>query len=232
MKLSESTLKILKNFSEINNSIFIRKNSTIVTVDPQLRIVADADIEQKFEKDFAIYNLSEFLAVNSAQQNSTLLFEDDRVIFSNTSSGSTLDYFYSDPTNVQDALPTRNKIPSVFDDTNIVMRFTLSEADLKTLRVNASLLSLTHITFIGNTGVSSESQYQVRVEVKDLSTKSTQNKFTLNVENGSSTEDAKFSMLFENLKIIPDSYDVSLSPTVAHFVGKNTGVQYWIVLEA
>lgn len=230
MKLGENTLKILKNFSEINNSIYIRSNSSLVTVDPQLRIVADADLEQKFEKDFAIYNLSEFLAVNSAQQNSLLSFENDRVVFSNVNSGSTLDYFYSDPTNVQDAMPTRNKIPSVFDETTIVMRFSLSEADLKTLRVNASLLSLTHITFIGRT--LSGNPDQVRVEVQDLSTKSTQNKFTLNVENGISSEDANFSMLFENLKIIPDSYDVELSPTVAHFTAKNVGVQYWIVMEA
>lgn len=230
MKLGENTLKILKNFSEINNSIYIRKNSSLVTVDPQLRIVADADLEQKFEKDFAIYNLGEFLAVNSAQPNSSLIFEDDRVVFSNKSSGSTLEYFYSDPTNVQDALPTRNKIPTVFDDTTIVMRFSLSESDLKTMRVNASLLSLTHITFIGHE--LGDSPYRVTLEVQDLSTKSTQNKFTLGLENAQATKDIRCSMLFENLKIISDSYDVALSPTVAHFVGKNTGVQYWIVLEA
>lgn len=230
MKLTDSTLKILKNFSEINNSIYIRKNSPLVTVDPQLRIVADANLTEPFEKDFAIYNLSEFLAVNSAQQNATLQFEDDRVVFLNGNSGSTLEYFYSDPTNVQDAMPTRNKIPSVFDESSIVMRFSLSEADLKTLRVNASLLSLTHITFIGRTP--SESSNQVRVEVQDLSTKSTQNKFTLHVENSTSTEDANFSMLFENLKIVPDSYDVEISPTVAHFTAKTSGVQYWVVMEA
>lgn len=230
MKLGENTLKILKNFSEINNSIYIRNNSSLVTVDPQLRIVADADLEQKFEKDFAIYNLSEFLAVNSVQQNSSLFFEDDRVVFSNATSGSTLDYFYSDPTNVQDAMPTRNKIPSVFDESSIVMRFVLSESDLKTLRVNASLLSFTHIAFIGRTP--SEAPHQVRVEVQDLSTKSTQNKFTLNVENASASEDVSCTMLFENLKIIPDSYDVEISPTVAHFTARNVGVQYWIVMEA
>jgi len=110
------------------------------------------------------------------------------------------------------------------------MRFSLSEADLKTLRVNASLLSLTHITFIGE--ASMESSNRVRVEVQDLSTKSTQNKFTLRVDNSTSTEDASFSMLFENLKILPDSYDVEISPTVAHFTSKTTGVQYWVVMEA
>jgi hypothetical protein len=226
MKLTENALKVLKNFSEINNSIFIRKNSSLVTVDPQLRIVADAHLEQPFEKDFAIYNLSEFLAVNSAQQNSSLIFEDDRVVFSNESSSSTLDYFYSDPTNVQDAMPTRNKIPAVFHEDSIVHRFTISESNLKAIRLNASLLSLTHISFIGG-------QDSVKIVVRDLASKSTQNKYTLSLQSKASGDfEQTFNMLFENLKIMSDTYDVELSPTVAHFVGKNTGVQYWVVMEA
>jgi hypothetical protein len=226
MKLSESTLKILKNFSEINNSIFIRKNSSLVTVDPQLRIVADAEINEPFEKDFAIYNLAEFLAVNSAQQNSSLIFEDDRVLFSNESSSSTLEYFYSDPTNVQDALPTRNKIPSVFHEDSIVHKFTLSESNLKAIRQNASLLALTHISFIGE-------QDAVKLVVRDLSSRSTQNKYTLTLSSETNGNfEQSFNMLFENLKIISDTYDVQLSPTVAHFTGKNTGIQYWVVMEA
>jgi hypothetical protein len=226
MKLTENTLKILKNFSEINNSIFIRKNSSLVTVDPQLRIVADAELELQFEKDFAIYNLGEFLSVNSAQQNSSLTFEDDRVVFSNESSSSTLDYFYSDPTNVQDAMPTRNKIPMVFHEDSIVHRFTINESNLKAIRLNASLLSLTHISFIG-------AQDSIKIVVRDLASKSTQNKYTLSLESKTNGEcEQTFNMLFENLKIVSDTYDVELSPAVAHFVGKNTGVQYWVVMEA
>lgn len=226
MKLSENTLKILKNFSEINNSIFIRKDSSLVTVDPQLRIVADASLEEPFQKDFAIYNLSEFLAVNSAQQNSSLIFEDDKVVFSNESSSSTLDYFYSDPTNVQDAMPTRNKIPSVFHEDFIVHRFTLSESNLKAIRLNASLLSLTHISFIGHSN-------SVKLVIRDLASKSTQNKYTISLESKSQGDcEQTFNMLFENLKIISDTYEVELSPTVAHFTGKNTGIQYWVVMEA
>jgi hypothetical protein len=226
MKLSDTTLKILKNFSEINNSIFIRKHSSLVTVDPQLRIVADAELDVPFEKDFAIYNLGEFLAVNSAQQNSSLIFEDDKVVFSNEASSSTLDYFYSDPTNVQDAMPTRNKIPTVFHEDSIVHRFTVTESDLKSIRLSASLLSLTHISFIG-------SQDSIKIVVRDLASKSTQNKYTVTLSSKTRGEfDQTFNMLFENLKIISDTYDVELSPSVAHFIGKNTGVQYWVVMEA
>jgi hypothetical protein len=31
---------------------------------------------------------------------------------------------------------------------------------------------------------------------------------------------------------LPDTYNVEVTPRVAHFVGTTTGVQYWIVMEA
>lgn len=226
MKLSEKTLKVLKNFSEINNTIYIRSGSNLVTVDPQLRIVADVGLEETFPQDFAMYNLSEFLGVNSAQDGCELDFESDRIVFKSDSSKSRLEYFYSDPTTVQDAMPTRNKIPTVFSDNSIVHRFTISDSQLKSIRLNASLLSLTHITFVG-------SESSIQMIVRDLSSRSTQNKYTISLDSTSSGEyEQEFNMLFENLKIIPDSYSVELSPSVAHFTGVNSGIEYWIVLEA
>lgn len=222
MKLSTDTLKILKNFSEINNTIYIRQGKSLVTVDAQKRIVADASIEETLPQDFAIYNLNEFLGVSSAHESSDVDFKSDKVVFNGKKHN--LEYFYSDPSAVQDAIPTRKKIPSVFNEDSIVHKFTLTDEDLKALRQNASLLSLTHVSFVGEDG-------SVKVVVHDLSSRSSQNKFTLSVDGDSKKSDT-FNMLFENLKVLPDSYDVEVSPTVAHFVGKTTGVQYWIVMEA
>ena len=221
MKLSNSTLKILRNFSDINNTILIRKGKSIVTVDPQKRIVADANIHESLPQDFAIYDLNKFLGVNSIWENSDLNFETDKVVFKKDS--RFLDYFYSDPTVVQDAEPVRQKIPTVFNEDSIVQKFSLSEDDLKLLRQNASLLSFTHVSFVSDSD-------GMRVVSQDISTP-THGKFNLQV-SGESKESGSYNMLFENLKILPDSYDVEVSPTVAHFVGKTTGVQYWIVMEA
>ena len=221
MRLSNSTLKILRNFSDINNTILIRKGNSLVTVDPQKRIVADANINESLPQDFAIYDINKFLGVNSIWENSDLDFKQDKVVFNRES--RFLDYFYYDPTVVQDAEPTRQKIPTVFNEDSIVKKFTINEDDLKMLRQNASLLALTHITF-------SSDDSSIKVIGQDLSTPS-QGKFTLNV-SGECKSSGSFNMLFENLKILPDSYDVEVSPTVAHFIGKTTGVQYWIVMEA
>lgn len=225
MKLSPDTLKILRNFSDINNTIFIRKGNSVVTVDPQKRIVADANIQEAFPQDFAIYDLPKFLGVNSSWENSDLDFSShkDRVVFKHSSKPHSLDYFFADPSVVQDAAPTRKKIPSVFDENSIVQKFSIDEEDLKCLRQNASLLGLTHISFVSDDS-------GVKVIARDISN-DTQGKVTLDV-GGSSKAETTHTMLFENLKILSDSYEVEVSPTVAHFTGKNTGVQYWIVMEA
>ncbi|CAB4141198.1 sliding clamp [uncultured Caudovirales phage] len=224
MKLSSNTLKVLKNFSEINNTIYIRKDSPLLTVDAQKRIVADVTLETAFPETFAIYNLNEFLAVNSAQDNAELTFEGDKIVFVGSGGKGRLEYFYSDPSTVQDPMNTRKKIPTVFYEDSVVMRFTLSDEELRCMRQNASLLSLTHISFVGEDN-------SVKVVIQDLSSRSSQNKFTLNVD-GTATQNDTYNMLFENLKVLPDSYDVGVSPTVAHFKGKTTGAEYWIVMEA
>lgn len=224
MKLSANTLTVLKNFSKINNTILIRKGASLITVDMQKQIVADAKLQDSFPQDFAIYNLAEFLGVNSVHENSELDFQSEKVVFLGQTGKDRLEYFYSDASVVQDALPTWKKIPSVFDEASIVHRFTLSHDGLSALERHASLLSLTHLSFVGEDGV-------VQVVVHDKESRSTQNKFTLNVD-GFSSRSETYSMRFQNLRVLPDSYDVEVSPTIAHFVGKTNGVQYWIVMEA
>lgn len=222
MKLSPDTIKILRNFSDINNTIFIRRGNSIVTVDPAKRIVADAKITEPFPKDFAIYDLNEFLGVNSLWENPDLEFESSKVILK--SANRSIDYFYADPSVVQDATPTRKKIPSVFDETKIIQRLTLTEDDMKSLRQASSVLSLTHISFV------SDDSGNIQVVGHDLSN-DTRGKVTLSVD-GSSTTKSSNSMLFENLKVLADAYDVEVSENVAHFIGKSTGVEYWIVMES
>jgi hypothetical protein len=61
MKLSESTIVILKNFSSINQSIFIKKGSKLRTMSVMRNILAEANVSEIFPKDFAIYDLNQFL---------------------------------------------------------------------------------------------------------------------------------------------------------------------------
>ena len=78
MKLSKSTLDILKNFSNINQSICFKKGTELSTLSIQKNILSRAEVEETFPKNFAIYDLSEFLS-------GLTLFEDPEFDFSNDS---------------------------------------------------------------------------------------------------------------------------------------------------
>ncbi len=61
MNISTDTLAILKNFSEINQNILFRPGSTINTISQAKNILAQANISEKFDKEFGVYDLPEFL---------------------------------------------------------------------------------------------------------------------------------------------------------------------------
>ena len=58
MKLSDSTLAVLKNFAGINNSILVKKGNQLRTISVAKNILAEAEIPEDFPRDVAIYDLS------------------------------------------------------------------------------------------------------------------------------------------------------------------------------
>ena len=65
MKISKRTLGILKNFATINQSIVISEGNTIETISNVKDIYAKATVDETFDKEFAIYDLNEFLGTVS-----------------------------------------------------------------------------------------------------------------------------------------------------------------------
>ncbi|QPI17998.1 sliding clamp DNA polymerase [Pectobacterium phage POP12] len=63
MKLSKQTLDILKNFSQVNPSIFLKKGSFIMTKSINGVTYAEATISDIIDSDFGIYDLNSFLNV-------------------------------------------------------------------------------------------------------------------------------------------------------------------------
>ena len=88
MELSENTLQILRNFSGINQNLLIKSGSNIKTISEARNVVATADVTENFEKDFGIYDLSEFIGVMGLVDTPTLKFEDDFVTVSDSSGRS------------------------------------------------------------------------------------------------------------------------------------------------
>ena len=72
MKLSDSTLTLLKNFSNINQSILFKQGKSLRTISVMKNILAEATINEELPKDFGIYDLTQFLNGLSLHNNCLL----------------------------------------------------------------------------------------------------------------------------------------------------------------
>ena len=83
MKLSESTINVLKNFSNINSGMLIKSGNVIRTISKQQNVLGKATVTESFDSDFVIYDLNRFLglvgsltdpeiAINGAAKNLTI----------------------------------------------------------------------------------------------------------------------------------------------------------------
>ena len=61
MKISDNTISILRNFSDINANILFKPGKKLSTVSTMKNIMAEADVEDEFETEFGVYDLPEFL---------------------------------------------------------------------------------------------------------------------------------------------------------------------------
>ena len=141
MKISTKTLDVLKNFSEINQSILIKKGSTIKTVSIQQNILAHAKVEESFPQDFAIYQLNEFIGVLTTMNNPDLTFHDKYVMLSQEN-GACTKYFYAEPSVV---VSPKREINMPSKDIN----FTLLEKQYNDLLKMSSILQLNDICLKG-----------------------------------------------------------------------------------
>ena len=96
MKLSDNALAILKNFAGINNSILVKQGNKLRTISVAKNILAEAEIKEEFPRDFAIYDLNQFLNGLSLHQDPDLDFQQDTYL-SIKEGKRRVKYFFADP---------------------------------------------------------------------------------------------------------------------------------------
>ena len=77
MKLSEKTLTVLKNFAGINNSILVKQGTQLRTMSVAKNILAEAEIDEEFSRQFGVYDLNQFLNGLSLHQDPDLDFTEE-----------------------------------------------------------------------------------------------------------------------------------------------------------
>ena len=215
MKLSDNTVALLKNFAGINNSILVKKGTQLRTISVAKNILAQANITEEFPRDFAIYDLNQFLNGLSLHQDPDLDFSEESYL-SIKEGKRRVKYFYADPNVIISPPDKEIQLPS--SD----VCFQLDSTSLEKLVKAASVYQLPDLSVVGEAGV-------VKLVVRDKKN-DTSNDFSIVV--GETNDVFTFNFKVENIKIIPGNYEVVISQKLLSRF-KNTGfsVTYYIAME-
>jgi len=215
MKLSDNTLTILKNFAGINNSILVKEGTKLRTISVAKNILAEADIKEEFPRDFAIYDLNQFLNGLSLHSDPDLDFKEESYL-SIREGKRRVKYFFADP-NVIIAPPEKEiNLPS--QD----VCFQLDSASLEKLVKAAAVYQLPDLSAVGEAGV-------IKLVVRDKKN-DTSNEYAIVV--GETDQEFSFNFKVENIKIIPGAYDVVVSSKLlSQFTNTKYNLTYYIALE-
>jgi hypothetical protein len=215
MKLSEKTLNILKNFSSINQSILVKQGNQLRTISVAKNILAEAEIKEEFPRDFAIYDLNQFLNGLSLHQDPEMDFSPESYL-SIREGKRRVKYFYADPNVIISPPEKAIQLPSKD------VCFQLDSVTLEKLLKAAAVYQLPDLCAVGEAGV-------IKLVVRDKKN-DTSNEFAIVV--GETDKDFTFNFKVENIKIIPGAYEVIVSSKLlSEFTNSNHDLKYYIALE-
>ena len=215
MNLSDQTLTILKNFAGINNSILVKEGTKLRTISVAKNILAEAVIDEEFPRDFAIYDLNQFLNGLGLHQDPDLDFGQESYITIKEGKRR-VKYFYADPAVIISPPDKDITLPS--ED----VKFQLDNTVMEKLLKAAAVYQLPDLSAVGEAGV-------IKLVVRDKKN-DTSNEFAIVV--GETDKQFAFNFKVENIRIIPGAYNVVLSnKLLSEFTNENLELKYYIALE-
>ena len=215
MKLSKSTLDILKNFSNINQSICFKEGTELSTLSIQKNILSRAVVEEQFPKSFAIYDLSEFLSGLTLFEDPEFSFDNDNYVIIKDKKNSSR-YFFADPSTI--VTPPENRVELPSKD----VCFTVAWSDISNVIKAAAIYQIEDLAVVGDGAT-------IKLVVRDKKN-DTSNSYA--VEVGRTDKNFSFNFKVENLKLLPGNYQVVISRSNASlFRDANKDLEYLIALE-
>jgi len=215
MELSKETLTLIKNFAGINGSLMLKAGNRLSTISEGKNVMAETTISETLPIDFAIYDLNEFLNVVSLFQTTTLDFSEKYVLVSD-GGNSKIKYFAAGEGVVKSA-PATIKFP----DADVT--FKLESSQLAMIQRTSSVLKASDVSIVGVDG-------NLKVIVSDKKN-DTSNAYEMTL--GTTDETFKANIKVENLKMLPNDYDVSLSKKkISRFKHTASDLTYYVAVEA
>ena len=224
MKLSERTVKIIKSFSTINQSMLFRVGNFISTRSISSGIYGEAIIDESIPVEFCIYDLNQFL-------NTTRLFKDPVLDF--TEEGT--NYLY-----ICEADNPDFKVRYTFTNKELILypekKPKVPDPNIKfelEIEILDSIIKASNIMQLPNLIVTPIND-KIHIEVSDIKNSSSNN-FSVVIDGEKDTDNFKIVVNIENLKILRDDYHVNivenrlctfLSDTADYYIGASTLSRY------
>ena len=216
MKLSEKTISLLENFSSINQSILVKKGSKLRTISVMKNILAEADVDENFERDFGIYDLPQFLNGVNLMKDPDLDLKNETYMIIREGKSTKVKFAFADP----DVIITPPEKPLELPSADV--KFQLDSTHLQKLLKASAIYQLPDLSAIGD-------GEEITLVVSDRKNDNS-NEYTLVV--GKTDKEFVFNFKMENIKLIPGSYDVQISKkNLAKFTNSNYNLDYFIALE-
>ena len=217
MEISAATVKILQNFASINSNVVIQPGNKIMTIAEAKNVLSEATVTEEFDKQVGIYDLQNFLSVLDLVDNLSVKFKDNYMVVGGNAGRAMVKYYYADP----EMLTTPQK---PIDMPLADVSFTLEQSTLNGLKKAASIFGHSQMVIEPDNG-------SVKLTVVDPEN-TTANTYSIMVEGEYNTEEFRFVLNINNLKMITDDYQVDISSKlISQFSSVNHDVKYWVALE-
>jgi hypothetical protein len=218
MKIGNETLQLLKNFASINTNIVFKPGNNIATISTGRNIFAKTTIKEEIPIEFAIYDLNSMLAMLTLINDQEVEFG-EKCLYVSSAAGK-FEYYYSNPEIVIAA-------PSGEIEHEEIYKFRITTEDIHMLMKAAAITGSPTISVTSKDGA-------VSLSVADRKNATASN-FTKFI--GTHSEPFDVFIAVQNLKVIPDTYDVCVAKIPSgkakflHFKNEPKNLQYWIAVE-
>ena len=219
MKLSNYTIKLLKNFFVINQVIFLKQCNVLKTMSSGKNILAEVTIKEEIPTNFGIYDLNKFLSVVSLHSdNPTFEFSEKEVKIVGNKGRSKIKYRFCEPSMIN--TPPEKQLAMPLPEVS----FTLSAEDFAWVMKASGVL--------GSPQIAVESDGSKVTVLAFDSSDSSAHTDALEVADGNGD---KFRFIFKTehlAKLFDGAYDVQISSKgISNFKHKTVELQYWISTE-
>lgn len=216
MKLSETTISVLKNFSMINSGVVINAGKVQRTISPEKTILVEATLPDEFTHKFGIYDLNQFLSNLTTLKNSELTFNDESVTLNDGE--LSLVYHACSPNLI--ITPPEKELALK----NVDVSFMLPNVTFQKLIRVATMNNLPNLTVVGKDG-------ELLLKIHEKSN-DTSNYGSLKIGEFAG-KDFTATFKTDNLKLLSDDYNVEIQEAAfAKFVNTAGTLKYFVALES